>query len=181
MANLQSPNVVPHACEQNRTLRTSTSRSSRTTKIFPVHRRLVSPIRFTKCLRLHLPHSRFPPSSSRLKKATADLQHCERPPTLSFAKSQSLSSSAFHGVPQTTRSPMHLSRRPLPHLQPRYARETRSTTQYLKHHWRSSSKRLCGASAPVREQRRGQQSVQVRSDVQLHAAPSQTERRCASS
>jgi hypothetical protein len=183
MANLQSPNVFPHACEQNRTLRTSTSRSSHTTKIFPAHRRLVCPIRSTKYLRLHPPHSHFPPSSSRPKqKATADLRHCARPPTLSFAKRQSRSSSAFHGVPQKTRSPTLLSRHHLPHLQLRCARETRSTIQYLKYHWRPSSKRLCGASAPpVRGRRRGQQSVQARSDAQLRAAPSQTERRCVSS
>lgn len=176
---------LTHA-SQNSTLRTSTSRSSNTTKIFRAYRRLVSPIRSKNHLRPRLPHSHFPPSFSRLKRATVGhhrgSRYCARHPAPSSVKRASPSSSAFRGVPRTTRSLTLLSRHHLLRLQPRRA----PTSQLLKHHWSSagtSYRPLCGASALVPRQERERSRIRARSGARARhrAAPSRTARRCASS
>ena len=134
MATSNHPTVLPpHACAQNCILRPYTSHSSPTTKICQAHRRLVYPIRSKNHHHLRrsppLPHSHFPHSSSLPKKAVADPRqrsrlYATRPPTQSFAKNPSLSSSASHGAQWPTRSPTLLLSR---HYRPR-------ATQSLKHH-----------------------------------------------
>jgi hypothetical protein len=175
MANLQSPNVLPHAYEQNSTLRTSTSRSSHTTKIYPAHRRLVYPIRSTKHLRLPPPHSHFPPSSSRPKKARSgalgtahDLQLYPSRRTESFfiGFSWGPTADAFPDGPLTTPPPTPLplpARVPVPQT-PLELEQQRAQNAYAAHRHR----RYASQHAPD-------------APAQLHAAPSQTARRCVSS
>jgi hypothetical protein len=108
MATSNRRTVLPHAYAQNSTLRPCISRSSRTTKIYQAHRRLVYPTRSMSKnhLRPLLPHSHFPRSFSHLKKALLRRsRHCAHPPTPSFAKNPSHSSSASHGVQRTMPSP----------------------------------------------------------------------------